>query len=60
MEHVRGLLESMQKVSEKASRLATHTPKDAPWIGKYLQEIGDKVDNMGSEFEEELMDNDLI
>ena len=58
--HVQDVLELMQKVSDKASRLATHAPKDAPWVGGYLQEIGDKVDDLGTRFEEELEENQLI
>jgi hypothetical protein len=50
----------MQKVSDKASKLATHAPKDAPWVRQYLQEIGDKIDELGERFEEELEENGLI
>lgn len=57
MSHVQDILSIMQKLSDRAARLATHTPKDSPWIGKYLQEIADKVDDLGTAFEEELEDS---
>ena len=60
MSHVQDVLELMQKVSDKAGKLATHAPKDAPWVGKYLEEIADKTDDLGSRFEEELEENELI
>ena len=60
MSHVQDVLELMAKVADKASRLAQHAPKDAPWVGKYLEEIAERVDDLGERFEEELEENELI
>lgn len=60
MSHVQDVLELMQKLDDKASKLATHAPKDAPWVGKYLEEIAEKVGDLGERFEEELEENQFI
>ena len=60
MSHLEDLLSDLNKISQMAGKLASHAPKDAPWIGSYLDEIAEKTDDLGARLEEELEESGLI
>lgn len=60
VDHIESILDMAQKLSDKAGKVATHCPSQYPWIRAHLQEIADKLDDLGTEFEEELHENGMI